>query len=108
MPPLELEEATGRYLLFAEWEEIAVMHVQGLTVRQMGRDPSTISRKLRRNAPTRSGKLDYWAPVAQWKPRVYVQQRANGHVNGPYAIEVGWVWWVSLFDGGASASVVTV
>jgi IS30 family transposase len=35
--------------------------------RQVGRDPGTISRDLRRNAATRGGKLDYRASVAQWK-----------------------------------------
>jgi IS30 family transposase len=81
------------------------MRVQGFgvraTARQLGRDPSTISRELRRNAATRSGKLDYRASVAQWKTdlvarrpktaklagneqlRAYVQQRLNGHVERP-------------------------
>ena len=35
--------------------------------RRLGRDPSTISRELRRNAATRAGKLEYRASVAQWK-----------------------------------------
>jgi IS30 family transposase len=63
--------ATGRYLSFAEREEIAILLEQGQGVREiarhLGRDPSTISRELRRNAGTRSGKLVYRASTAQWK-----------------------------------------
>ncbi len=105
MAPMELDDPTGRYLSFAEREEIAVMRVQGFGVRaisrELGRAPSTISRELRRNAATRGGKLDYRASVAQWKTdliarrpkaaklvgnerlREYVQQRLNGHVERP-------------------------
>jgi len=42
--------------------------------RKMGRDPSTISRELRRNAATRSGKLEYRATVAQWKAQMAVKR----------------------------------
>ena len=35
--------------------------------RQIGRDPSTISREVRRNAATRSDQRSYRAGVAQWK-----------------------------------------
>jgi transposase, IS30 family len=35
--------------------------------RRLGRDPSTISRELRRNAATRGGRLDYRASVAPWQ-----------------------------------------
>jgi IS30 family transposase len=94
---------TGRYLSFPEREEIAMLKGQGLGVREiarrLGRDPSTISRELRRNAATRGGKLDYRASVAQWKAellarrpktanlvtndrlREYVQQRLSGQVR---------------------------
>jgi IS30 family transposase len=41
--------------------------------REIGRSPSTISRELRRNAATRSGRLDYRASVAQW----HAEQRAK-------------------------------
>jgi hypothetical protein len=62
---------TGRYLSFAEREEIALLNAQGTGVRQiareLGRAPSTVSRELRRNAATRGGKLEYRASVAQWK-----------------------------------------
>ena len=76
---------------------------QGLGVREiarrLGRDPSTISRELRRNAATRGGKLDYRASVAQWKAellarrpktaklvandrlREYVRERLSGQVR---------------------------
>jgi IS30 family transposase len=71
MPPLSLAEPTGRYLSFSEREELALLKAQGLGVREMarelGRDPSTISRELRRNAATRGHKVEYRATVAQWK-----------------------------------------
>lgn len=35
--------------------------------RRIGRDPSTVSRELRRNAAPRAGKQVYRAGVAQWK-----------------------------------------
>lgn len=105
MTPLPLAEPSGRYLSFAEREELALLRAQGLGVRaiarQMGRDPSTISRELRRNAATRSGKLEYRATVAQWKtqmaakrpkpaklatnPRLhdYVRERLSGELKRP-------------------------
>jgi len=89
-------------LSFTEREEIAVLHAQQVGVREiarrLGRAPSTISRELRRNAATRSGKLQYRATVAQWKSeraarrpklaklvlndklRAYVQERLAGTV----------------------------
>lgn len=98
-------EPSGRYLSFAEREEIALLKAQGSGVREIaraiGRDPSTISRELRRNAATRGGKLQYRASVAQWKadmaarrpktaklvanPRLhdYVQQRLSGKISRP-------------------------
>ena len=61
---------SGRYLTFAEREEIALLRAGGHGVpevaRQLGRAASTISRELRRNAATRSGNLDYRATTAQW------------------------------------------
>lgn len=48
---------SGRYLSFAEREEIALLRAQDFGVRaiarSLGRSPSTISRELRRNASTR-------------------------------------------------------
>ena len=71
MAPLPLVEPTGRYLVFHEREELALLKARGLGVRaiarELGRDPGTISRELRRNAATRGGKLEYRATVAQWK-----------------------------------------
>lgn len=68
---MSLDEPTGRYLSFAEREEIALVVAQGEGVRAIARrigcDPDTISRELRRNAATRSGKQVYRAGVAQWK-----------------------------------------
>ncbi|WP_162959037.1 IS30 family transposase [Micromonospora tulbaghiae] len=70
MPPLSLTPMSGRYLSFAEREEIALLRAQGKGVREiaraMGRDPSTISRELRRNAASRGGSFDYRAVAAQW------------------------------------------
>jgi IS30 family transposase len=96
---------SGRYLSFAEREEIALLRVQGLSRheigRRLGRSTSTISREIRRNAATRSGGLEYRASTAQWhaersarrpKPtklalnttlRAYVEQRLAGVVMSP-------------------------
>ena len=105
MPPINLAEPSGRYLAFEEREEIAILRAQGRGVREIaraiGRDPGTVSRELRRNAATRSGKQEYRAGVAQWKAqqaaehpktaemgtneqlREYVQDRLAGNVRGP-------------------------
>jgi transposase, IS30 family len=105
MAPLSLDEPTGRYLSFAEREEIALLRAQDAGVREiarrLGRDPGTVSRGLRRNAATRSGKQVYRAVVAQWKAqhaakrpktaklvsdgrlREYVQERLSGSVRRP-------------------------
>jgi IS30 family transposase len=105
MPPLSLGEPTGRYLSFAEREEIALLRAKDKGVREIartiGRDPGTVSRELRRNAATRSGKQVYRAVVAQWKaqqeakrPKTaklvsnerlcqYVQDRLAGNVRRP-------------------------
>ncbi len=73
MPPamfgLSARPRSGRYLSFAEREEIALLRVQGYSMqevaRRLGRAASTISRELRRNAATRSGGLAYRATTAQ-------------------------------------------
>ncbi|OBA38440.1 transposase [Rhodococcus sp. 852002-51564_SCH6189132-a] len=105
MPPISLDEPTGRYLSFTEREEIALLRAQDVGVREIarriGRDPETISRELRRNAATRSGTQVYRAGVAQWKAqqaakrpktaklvdndrlREYVQERLSGAVRRP-------------------------
>ena len=50
---------SGRYLSFAEREEIAILRAKGCKgreiARRIGRSASTISRELRRNASTRGG-----------------------------------------------------
>src|SRR6478672_9610107 len=50
---------TGRYLSFAEREEIALARAAGESIRgiarRLGRSPATISRELRRNAGSVSG-----------------------------------------------------
>jgi len=105
MPSVPVVPLSGRYLSFAEREEIALLRAQKLGVREIarriGRSPSTISRELRRNAGTRSGSLTYRASTAQWhadrrgrrpKParlatnpelRRYVQDRLSGAVQRP-------------------------
>ena len=71
MPSIGRGSSSGRYLSFAEREEIALLRAQDLGVREiarrLGRAPSTISRELRRNAATRNGRLNYRAGIAQWK-----------------------------------------
>jgi IS30 family transposase len=116
MPPLTLAPVSGRYLSFAEREEIAVLLARGCGVReiarQLGRAPSTISRELQRNAALRTGRPVYRASTAQThadrrakrpKPaklavnpelRRYVQERLGGEVQRPDGSvagpEVGW------------------
>ena len=59
MRPVSLAPLSGRYLSFAEREEITILKAKSCGVReiarQMHRSPSTISRELRRNAATRAG-----------------------------------------------------
>jgi IS30 family transposase len=103
MSPLSLAPLSGRYLSFAEREEIALLKAQGKGVREIsravGRDASTISRELRRNAATRGGRVEYRAVNAQWhaerrgrRPKIaklaaderlrdYVQERLAGAVT---------------------------
>lgn len=103
MSPLSLAPMSGRYLSFAEREEISLLKAQGKGVREIsravGRDASTISRELRRNAATRGGRMDYHAVNAQWhaerrsrRPKVaklaandrlrdYVQERLAGAIT---------------------------
>ena len=105
MPPISLGSVSGRYLSFAEREEIAIFHAQGVGVREIGRRlgrcASTISRELRRNAATRGGGLEYRATTAQWhsdrrasRPKVaklaandelrhYVADRLGGQIARP-------------------------
>jgi len=68
MPPFTFVPLSGRYLSFIEREEIAILHAQRCSVREIARrlerSPSTISREVRRNAGTRSGNLEYRASIA--------------------------------------------
>ncbi|MFD7451783.1 IS30 family transposase [Kitasatospora sp. NPDC059827] len=105
MPSIRLSPLSGRYLSFAEREEISLLRAQDTGVREiarrLGRSPSTISRELRRNVATRCGQLDYRASIAQWKAelaarrpktaklatderlREYVQDRLAGVIQAP-------------------------
>jgi len=114
MPPSHFlrssKPLSGRYLSFAEREEIAILRVQEHGVcaiaRKLGRAPSTISRELRRNAATRCGGLEYRATTAQWhadrslrRPKAaklarnealrrYVQDRLSGAVTAPDGVKI--------------------
>lgn len=78
MPTITLTDPGGRYLSFAEREEIALLRAENNGVREiarrLSRDPATISRELRRNAATRGGKLEYRASVAQWKAELMARR----------------------------------
>src|SRR3954454_16843162 len=78
MATLLRDPVSCRYLCFVEREEIALLRAQGRGVRESAREiagsPSTISRELRRNAPTRGGKLEYRASVAQWKAELVARR----------------------------------
>src|SRR4051812_10755398 len=118
MPSISRAPLSGRYLSFAEREEIALLKAGGCGVREIarrvGRAPSTISRELRRNAATRSGGPQYRATTAQWhaerrarrpkaaklaaNPRLreYVQERLAGEIATPDGRsvpgpDVGWI-----------------
>jgi hypothetical protein len=103
--PVSLAPLSGRYLSFAEREEIAILRARGCGVREIarrtGRSPSTVSRELSRNAATRGGRLEYRATTAQWhadrrarRPKIaklaanqvlreYVQDRLAGTITRP-------------------------
>ena len=115
--------AVGPLPVLSEREEIALLRVRGCGVREtaraLGRSPSTISRELRRNAATRSGRFEYRATTAQWhadlrarrpKPaklavnlelRHYVQDRLSGAVQRPdgVAVEGPAVKWIGRRHG---------
>src|ERR671931_1382931 len=105
MPTFSRAPLSGRYLSFAEREELAILRAQAVGVREaarrLGRSPSTVSRELRRNAATRGGRMQYRATTAQWhadrrarRPKLaklaandalrqYVQDRLAGRVTAP-------------------------
>ncbi len=123
MPSLTLAPVSGRYLSFAEREEIAILHAQHLGVREiarrLGRAASTISRELRRNASTRDYSAPYRATTAQWhaerrasRPKVaklaandelrqYVQDRLAGVITASdgTAVPGPQVRWISRRHG---------
>jgi hypothetical protein len=78
MPSIRVGPSSGRYLSFAEREEIALLKAQDVGVREiarrLARSPSTISRELRRNAATRGGRLEYRASTAQWKAELMARR----------------------------------
>ena len=101
---------SGRYLSFAEREQIALWRAEKRGVREiarkLNRPPSTVSRELRRNASTRGGTMVYRATVAQWhrdrraarpkqpkmvsNPRLrrYVQERLAGRLTTEHGVTV--------------------
>jgi IS30 family transposase len=105
MPPVARAPLPGRFLSFAEREEIAILHARECGVREIARrtarSPPTISRELRRNAATRGGSVEYRATAAQWhadrrarRPKIaklaandalraYVQDRLAGTITRP-------------------------
>ncbi len=107
MPPTTLTPLSGRYLSFAEREEIALLRAQEVGVREIARRieraPSTISRELRRNAATRCGGFEYRASTAQWhaerkskRPKVAklvanveLRQYVQGRLAGTIAVGHG-------------------
>jgi IS30 family transposase len=123
MPSVTLTAPSGRYLSFAEREEIAILLAGGCGVREiarrLGRSPSTISRELRRNAATRAGGFEYRATTAQWHADVrarrpkpaklavnpelcrYVQDRLAGVVQRPDGVAVDGpdVTWIGRRHG---------
>src|SRR5260370_4866003 len=74
LPPTHFSQSSkplsGRYLSFAEREEIAILRAQDHGVRAIARlldrPASTISRDLRRNAASRHGAPEYRATTSHW------------------------------------------
>jgi IS30 family transposase len=105
MRPMSLTPLSGHFLSFEEREEIAVLRAQQFGVREIARrvrrDPSTVSRELRRNVATRGNRRIYRASTAQLKAELrakrpkpsklavnealcdYVQKRLAGAIAMP-------------------------
>jgi Helix-turn-helix domain len=105
MPPLSLVPLSGRYLSFADREEIAILYAQQHGVREiarrLGRPPSTISRELERNTSVNDYRVHYRATIAQahadrrakrpkvarlaanGRLRAYVEDRLAGTIERP-------------------------
>ena len=75
MTTIDLDEPAGRYLSFAEREDLAVWRGQKLSIREMarrlGRAPTTVSRELARNAPNR------WSPYRASTAQSRADERAR-------------------------------
>ncbi len=78
MPVEMAKPVCGRYLSFAEREDMGLLRAQQVGVREIarriGRSPSTVSREFNRNAATRGGTLAYRASVAQWKSELVAKR----------------------------------
>ena len=89
MSPISLDEPPGRYLSFAEREDIALLRAQEVAVREIarriGRDPGAVSRELRRNAATRGDKPGLPGCSSA------VEGPASGKAAGRMAIDFHWL-----------------
>ena len=94
MPLSILSPISGRYLSFVEREEIGLLSCQSVVVREIarriGRNPSTVSRELTRNAATRGGRFEYRASVAHRTSVARAQSqgtsKGRAHVSGDVMI----------------------
>ncbi len=106
---IELGGSDGPLPVFPEREEIALLRVQGVGVREiarrLGRDRGTISREVRRNAATRGGKLEYRASVAQWKAQQAAKRPKTAKLAGNDRLR-GWVrsGWPGMSTGPTGRS----
>jgi transposase len=105
MRSVSLAPLSGRYLSFEEREEIAILRAGGCGVREiarrLGRSPSTISREVRRNAATRTGRLEYRAIAAQG----HADRRARRPKAAKLAVNAGLRQYVQERSlGGCGAS----
>ncbi len=106
MSPITLAEPTGRYLSFAEREEIAILCAQQAESTRSPAGSVVMARRSRASfaaTPRPGGKVEYRAGMAQWKAeiaakrpkqaklatnsrlRAYVQHRLAGTVLAPTA-----------------------
>ncbi|MDH6216642.1 IS30 family transposase [Streptomyces pseudovenezuelae] len=102
MSDIPKEDRPGRFSVKPEVVDgVLVVSVHGAIDHRLGRQPSTISRELRRNVATRNGQLAYRASTAQWKAELaarrpklskpagherlhgYVQERLAGELCHP-------------------------
>ncbi len=99
LPP----SVSGRYLSFAEREDIAIWHAQKVDgreiARRLGRSASTVSRELRRNASTRTWRLDYRASTAQWHAERRARRPKRSFLND-FGVAAGDSHWSSAAWSG--------